>query len=67
MLFGGRSVSNLKQAAHRLIEELPDTATWDDVMREVYERLAIERGLADSEGGRVVEAGELRAKYGLNE
>ena len=44
--------TNIKQEAHRLIEQLPETATWDDLMYEIYVRQAIEAGLADSEAGR---------------
>jgi hypothetical protein len=29
---------NIKEEARRLIEKLPDDATWDDVMREIYVR-----------------------------
>ncbi|HEX3559679.1 MAG TPA: hypothetical protein VHU19_10760 [Pyrinomonadaceae bacterium] len=40
---------NIKEEARRLIERLPDDATWDDVMREIYVRQAIEAGIAHSE------------------
>ena len=33
-----------KQQAHALIDKLPDDATYDDMMRELYEHQAIERG-----------------------
>lgn len=57
--------TNIKQEAHRLIEQLPDTATWDDLMYEIYVRQAIEAGLADSEAGRTLDVKEVRAKFGL--
>lgn len=41
-----------KQVAIHLIDKLPNDATYDDMMRELYERQAIERGLADSDAGR---------------
>ena len=41
-----------KEEAHRLIDRMPPEATWDDLMREIYIREAIERGLADSKTGR---------------
>ena len=47
--------ANRKQVAHHLIENLPDDATYDDMMRELYERQAIERGLADSDADRVTD------------
>ena len=27
--------TNIKQEAHRLIEQLPENATWDDLMYEI--------------------------------
>jgi predicted transcriptional regulator len=57
--------TNIKQEAHRLIEKLPENATWDDVMYEIYVRQAIEAGLADSEAGRTLDVNEVRAKFGL--
>ena len=59
--------ANRKQVAHQLIDQLPDDATYDDMMRELYERQAIERGLADSDAGRVKDVKDVRAKYGLPE
>lgn len=29
---------NIKQEAHRLIEQLPEDATWDDLRYEIYVR-----------------------------
>ena len=57
--------TNIKQEAHRLIEQLPETATWDDLMYEIYVRQAIEAGLTDSEAGRMLDVKEVRAKFGL--
>lgn len=59
--------ANRKQVAHQLIDQLPDNATYDDMMRELYERQAIERGLADSDAGRGDDVKTVRAKYGLPE
>ena len=59
-------MTNLKQAAHRLIEQLPENATWDDLMYQLYVRQAIEAGLADSDAGRTIDVQEVRAKFGLS-
>jgi hypothetical protein len=58
---------SLKQQAHELIDRLPDTATWDDVVYEVAVRRSIERGIADADAGRLIEVGELRKEFGLPE
>ena len=57
--------TNIKAEARKLIEKLPDDSTWDDLMREIYVRQAIESGLADSEAGRTADIGQVRAEFGL--
>ncbi len=54
-----------KQQAHQLVDNLPEKATWDDLMHEIYVRELIEEGLADSKAGRTRDVHEVRAKYGL--
>ena len=61
------SVIMKKDEAHKIIDRLPQNATWDDLMREIYVRETIERGLADSREGRTKDLKEVRAKYGLPE
>ena len=56
---------NIKQEAHRLIDELPEDATWEDLMHSIYVRQAIERGLQDSDAGRTLDVKEVRARFGL--
>ena len=56
-----------KDEAHKLIDRMPPDATWDDLMREIYLREAIERGLADSKMDRTKDVKEVRAKYELPE
>jgi predicted transcriptional regulator len=58
---------NIKEEARRLIEKLPDDATWDDVMHEIYVRQAIEAGLADSEAGTLTGVEDVRSKFGLSQ
>jgi predicted transcriptional regulator len=59
--------TNVKQEARRLVDNLPENATWDDLMYEIYVRQAIEAGLADSEAGRTLDVKEVRAKFGLSQ
>jgi len=56
-----------KEEAHRLVDNLPDSATWDDLIHEIYVRQVIERGLADSDAGRTKDVREIRNKHGLPE
>jgi hypothetical protein len=56
-----------KRQAHELIDALPDSATWEDVAYEVELRASIERGLADSDAGRVVAVEDLMKELGIEE
>lgn len=58
---------SIKQEAQRLVENLPENATWDDLMYEIYVRQAIEAGLKDSDAGRTLDVKEVRAKFELAE
>jgi predicted transcriptional regulator len=53
-------MSTVKEEAKRLIEELPEQATWDDVMYEFYIRKKIETGLKAAEAGDVVPHEEVK-------
>ena len=53
---------SLKDEARRLIERLPDNATWDDLMHEIYVRLAIEAGLEDSRAGKLTSVEDVRSR-----
>ena len=57
--------TDIKSAAHRLVESLPDDATWDDIMYRVYVRQAIDAGLQDVAEGRLVDVAEVRRQFGL--
>ena len=61
------SNSPLKQQAHELIEHLPDSATWDDVVYEMAVRRSIERSLADANAGRLTDVKDVRREFGLPE
>ena len=56
----------IKQEAYRLLENLSDNATWDDLMYKIYVRQAIEAGLENSKAGRTIDVSEVRAKFGLS-
>jgi hypothetical protein len=56
-----------KDEAHKIIDRMPANATWDDLIREIYVREAVEHGLADSKAGRTKDVKAVRVKYGLPE
>jgi hypothetical protein len=59
--------ASVKKAAHKLIDELPDDATWDDVLYRMAVRRSIEAGLRQSEEGDVVDTRTVRMELGLPE
>ncbi|HZE71635.1 MAG TPA: hypothetical protein VE135_19180 [Pyrinomonadaceae bacterium] len=64
-IFVNMNVRNIKEEAKRLLENLPDDLTWDDLMHEIYVRQSIEAGIADSKAGKSVEVAEVRERFGL--
>ena len=56
----------IKEEAYKMVDKLPKTATWDDLMHEIYVREAIERGLADSKAERTKDVDAIRKKYSLS-
>ena len=57
--------TDIKGAAHRLIDELPDDVTWDDLLYRLAVRRSIEIGLKQSEAGDVVDTETVRTEFGL--
>lgn len=59
--------STLKTEAHRLVDQLPDDASWEDLIYQIYVRQSMEAGLRDAEAGRVETVPEVRRSFGLPE
>jgi predicted transcriptional regulator len=58
--------STIREEAHRLVDQLPDDASWEDLIDRIYLRQAIEAGLEDAEAGRTVPVEEVRRRFGLS-
>ena len=56
---------SIKQKAHQLVDKLPDSASWEDVMYRIYVRQTIEAGIKDSDQGRTTDVREVRKRFGL--
>lgn len=59
------AASNLKLKAHQLIDQLPDTVSWEDLAYEMELRASIERGLVDAKAGRVIPVEDLMKELGI--
>jgi predicted transcriptional regulator len=53
--------AGIKREAQRLVERLPDDASWDDLMYAIYVRQGVERGIADADAGRIVPDDQVTA------
>jgi len=61
------SVQTIKQVAHQLIEQLPENATWNDVVYEMVVRQEIEKGLEDSEAGRTTPIEVMMKEFSVDQ
>jgi predicted transcriptional regulator len=52
----------LKEEAKKLIDKLPDNATWDDIMYELYVKKKIAAGLKAAEEGKVVSHADAKKR-----
>jgi hypothetical protein len=59
--------STIKNEAHRIVDDLPEDASWEDLIYRIYVRQSIEAGLADVNAGRVETVEEVRRSFGLPE
>jgi predicted transcriptional regulator len=56
-------MSIFKEEAKKLIDALPEDATWDDLMYQIYVRIKVEKGIAADEAGRVVPHEEVERRF----
>ena len=63
----GAETKDIKEAVLELVQDLPNGATWEDVMYRVYVREAIEAGRKDAAEGRLLDVAEVRRRFGLPE
>jgi predicted transcriptional regulator len=61
------TAETIKEQAHRLLDTLPEDANWDDVVYRMVVRREIERGLADSDAGRVTPIEEVMHEFGIRD
>jgi predicted transcriptional regulator len=55
-------MSTAKEELARLIQEQPDDSSGEEIVRELAFHLMIQRGLADSDAGRIVSNQELERR-----
>jgi len=60
--FEEATMSTVKEAARSIVDNLPEQATWDDLMYELYVKQKIEAGLEATAEGCTVPHKEVEAK-----
>ncbi len=58
---------SIKQQAREIVDELPEDADWDELMRRIYVRKSIQKGIDDSDAGRTSSVDEVREEFGLDD
>ena len=58
-------MSTAKEEAINLITRLPDEASWDDIMYEMYVKKKIERGVRAADEGRVVAHDDVKRMFSV--
>jgi len=55
-------MTTAKKSARDLIDQMPDEASWDDIMYELYVKQKIESGIQNVSEGRVVAHEDIKAR-----
>jgi predicted transcriptional regulator len=55
-------MATVKEEARRMIESLPDDATWEDVQYSIYVRERIERGRREASDGKILDEDEVERR-----
>jgi len=59
--------STIKVEARRIVDQLPDSASWEDLIYRLYVRQSIEAGIKDADEGQVESVEDVRRSFGLPE
>ncbi|HOV14473.1 MAG TPA: hypothetical protein PK771_09340 [Spirochaetota bacterium] len=52
----------VKEEAKKMVENLPENATWDDLMYQLYVRKKVEKALKQAENGEIVSHEEVKKR-----
>lgn len=55
-------MATIKEEARRLLDRLPDEASWDDLIYEIYVRKKIAAGLKAAEEGKLISHEEVKRR-----
>jgi hypothetical protein len=55
-------MATVKEEIQRMIESLPEDATWEDVQYSIYVRERIERGRREAADGKILDEEEIELR-----
>jgi hypothetical protein len=55
-------MANTKEEIRKILDALPDDATWEDVQYSIYVRERVERGKAEATEGKLAEQDEIETR-----
>lgn len=53
----------VRDEAKKVLDVLPDEATWDDVMYEMYVRKKLDEGIQAADSGRLISHEEVKKRF----
>ena len=59
----GLKMSIVKEEAKKLLDNLPDEASWDDILYEMYVRKKIDEGIKAADEGKLVSHEDVKKRF----
>ncbi|MBD3419348.1 MAG: hypothetical protein GF398_04440 [Chitinivibrionales bacterium] len=56
-------MSVVREEAKKLLDTLPDEASWDDIMYEIYVRNKIDKGVKAADTGQLVSHEDIKKRF----
>ena len=56
-------MSLVREEAKKLLDTLPDQASWDDIMYEMYVKKKIDEGLKAADEGKLISHEDVRKRF----
>jgi hypothetical protein len=58
-------MSVAKEEARKVLESVPDNATWEDIMYQLYLREKVEAAIAEADAGEGISQEEMEKRFPL--
>lgn len=56
-------MATIREEAQKIIEKLPDDASWDDVMYKIYVRKKIDAGIRAADAGKLIPHDKIKQRF----